>query len=88
MKVVIKSIKRQYILDDAEYAWIKDNLNKPLDVLNICLSSEGTVHSFGLSTGDYDIFDGVIALFVGEPGDFCCSNGIKYELVGNLQMSN
>lgn len=88
MEVIIKSIKRQYVLEDDEYQFILDHLNQPFGVLHIGIGGNGQVYSLGLITGDYDVFDGVITLFVGSPGDFGCSNGIKYELSGSLQMHN
>lgn len=88
MEAIIKSIKRQYVLDDDEYKFILDHLNQPFCVLHLGLNSDGGVYSISLNTGDYDVFDGIITLFVGIPGDFGCSNGIKYELIGNLQMHN
>lgn len=83
MKVIIKSIERQYVMDDDEYQFVKDNLNQSFTVQYIGLDNDGTVRALGMSIGDT-----VVTVFVGRPGDLSCSNGIKYELIGELLMSN
>lgn len=79
LEAVIKSIKRQYILPQSEYEWIKENLNKPLRMASI---------SFDADTGEVDMLvvrmnaDAVVVLFVDD--SFGNGNGVEFELVGDL----
>ena len=79
LEVVIKLIKNRYLLKDAEYEWIKENLNKPLRIASI---------SFDADTGEVDMLvvrmnaDAVVVLFV---NDFLGNgNGVEYELISDL----
>lgn len=83
MKAVIKSIGSQYVMEDEEYQFIKDNLNKPLSVISMSFGYDGSIGILAVSTGSYDVLNGVVSLFVGKH-----ENDIKYELIGELPMSN
>ena len=80
LKVIIKSVGRQHVMDDAEYAWIKRHLNKPLRIMSI---------GFNYSTDEIDTitvrtdYDSVITLFVES-----ASNDVKYDLVGGLPIKS
>lgn len=66
--VTIKSIKYQNILSDEEYEYIKANLNKPLQLMDLSWYSSGAVCAIAV------YYNGTcITLFDG-------SNGIEYEV--------
>ena len=65
---IIKSIKRQNILSDEEYEYIKANLNKPLTLLDLSWFPSGELCALAVYYNK-----SCITLFVG-------SNGIEYEV--------
>jgi hypothetical protein len=67
--VTIKSVKRQNILSDEEYEYIKANLNKPLQLLDLSWYKSGEVCAIAIYCDD----DACITLFVD-------SNGLEYEV--------
>lgn len=71
MRVIVHSITKQYVLDNAEYAWLKDNLGKPLFIYSIGYSSNGTMYSVCIKMEDT-----CLTLFR--------ANGAELEFVGNL----
>ena len=80
LKVVLRSIGRQGLLNDAEYMWIKSHLNMPLRVMsmNFDAKSDSLWH---LIVRTDSACGAVIALSID-------ANKITYEFVGCLQMHN
>lgn len=83
MKVIIKSIEHQYLLTNSEYRYIKRNLNKPIDVISIFLDRKGKVTTIGVV-----LYGGRVTTLFIDGNEWTQHNGVKYELVGSLQMSN
>lgn len=80
LKVILKSIGRQFALDDAEYLWVKNHLNTPLRVMSMNFDAESD-NLWLLTVRTDSACDAVISLLIR-------ANDVKYEFVGELQMSN
>jgi hypothetical protein len=89
LQIIIKDIKRPYLLDDEEYAWILEHLNVPLNVqsLSFCTAT-GELYAVTVVTDDKDL--SVITLFYRLEYPFSCvmSNDITYEFIGDFCRSN
>lgn len=82
LRVIIRSIGDQYVLDDGEYLWIKNHLNKPLRIMSISFDQE-TDEIWMITVRTDSACGAVITLFVGFEG---CD--IEYELVGGLPIKS
>lgn len=82
LRVIIRSIERQHVLDDAEYLWIKNNLNKPLKIMTMCFDRDTDEVSI-ITVRTESACDAVITLFP-DAG----SNRVTYDLVGGLPIKS
>lgn len=85
LKAIIKSIEQQYLLPDDDYRFILDHLNEPLKVSSINVSMDNKLYVLTVCTGNEETYE-TIVLFVDNT--YGLGNGVKYEFVGELPMSN
>lgn len=82
LRVIIKSIERQHVLDDGEFAWIKCHLNQPLRIMSIGFDQK-TDEIWMITVRTDSACDAVITVFTDIAG-----NRVKYELVGGLPIKS
>jgi len=82
LRVIIKAIHNQHMLDDGEYAWIRGHLNMPLRISSLLFDSQ-TDDIFAITVRTDSACGAVITLFVGFAG---CD--VEYELVGGLPIKS
>lgn len=79
LKVIIRSVKDQWILDDGEWLWIQYHLNQPLDLSSLTFDSDGEVMTIAIRT--HSACNAVIVLFIEI-------NEVEYQFVGELNKQN
>lgn len=80
LKVIIRSVGDQYVLEDNEYEYIMRHLNQPLSILSLTFD-EDTNEPWMIAVRVDKTFGHCICLFID-------SNEVKYEFVGSLVPSN
>ena len=74
-KVILTKVNKQHVLSDEEYAFLLDNLNKPLPLANIWWNEEGELRHLSIHHRET-----VIVLFDYNKVEGEFFNGIKFQL--------